>query len=190
MKRFVVVVMTAVLALMVSSCGGDSATDPSSDKAADKVQVDSVTFTTGELSVDVPEGWSVRGANESMDGYVDESERLDLIYLVKSTDAEPDAFSNPGIQVTHYGADTVMVPVTESTYDNTADLDPITLDNYTWTGFTGESMGAPLVMLFANPDKGDEDQFQVAVWLEMGDGPAITLADDDVRAILSSIQPG
>jgi hypothetical protein len=50
-------------------------------------------------------------------------------------------------------------------------------------------MGYPLAILFANKENGGEDQFQVAVWMEMSSGDKITLQDEDVLEILASIKP-
>lgn len=151
--------------------------------------IEKVTFTTGEVTVTLPESWTATGANETMDGYIQEDASLSSIYLVKNMESEMDVFRNPGIQINYYNKDTQMRGVGKDFYENTADLDPLELDNYTWTGYTGESMGAPLAILFANYEKGEEDQFQVAVWFDMGGDDKITLEDDDVLEILSSIQP-
>lgn len=182
--------LLVVVAAVSTACGGDSTSSEESGRAESSQQIETVPFTTGEMSIEVPPGWSVRGANDSMDGYVDETARMDLIYLVKNGDGEVDVFANPGFQVTYYDESVSMMGADKSMYEDTADLDPIELDNYTWTGFTGENFGKPLAILFANPDQGDGDQFQVAVWLDMGDGQKITLEDEDVLTILSSIKPG
>lgn len=179
--------LVLVVAIVLGACGSDPSPDSAPSEKPSEVEVTS--FTTGEVSLEVPSGWTVVGANESMDGYDDEDEPLHRVYVVKSGEGEPDAFSNPGIQVTYFDEDVSMVEVSKGMYENTRDLDPISLDNYTWTGFAGESLGKPLAILVANPGQDDADQFQTAVWLNMGDGQEITLDDEDVLAILSSIQP-
>ena len=190
-----ILILLLILVVTVSSCGNQTNApsggppDPGPEETPAPVEVEKITFTTGELTVVVPKDWTVAGANETMDGYVQEDAKLDTIYLVKNMETEMDVFSKPGIQINYYDENVVMVGACKDFYENTADLDPIELENYTWEGYTGESMGYPLAILFANKENGGEDQFQVAVWMEMSSGDKITLQDEDVLEILASIKP-
>lgn len=194
-KQFIAVLLALLIVLTASACGKSEAPTKASEPAVQETTTteaapveEKVVFSTGTVKVNVPQDWIVIGANETMDGYNDKEANINGIYLCKGAKSDMDVFDFPGIQVTYYGANTIMLGATKDFYENTKDVDPINLDNYEWSGFSAESMGAPLTILFANPDDGEGDQFQVAVWQEMG-GKTIALDDADVLEIISSIQP-
>lgn len=78
----------------------------------------------------------------------------------------------------------MMTPMKEL-YEETADLEPITIGNYTWNGFTGESIGTPIAILWTGEE--GAGQIQLTICLENGD--KISLEDADVQAIIASITP-
>lgn len=195
-KLHLYLLVLLLLAITISACGGATPTKADNEGTttsaiveteAEEKKIEGKTFNAGKVKTLVPEGWTALGAAENMEGYVEEG-RPDYIYLVKGVGEDINPFQVPGIQITYYAKDTEMLEVSKDFYDDTADLDSIDLENYTWEGYTGKSMGAPLAVLYANSDKPEDDQYQIAVWYKMGDGEEISLDDPDVLAILSSIQ--
>ena len=85
-----ILILLLILVVTVSSCGNQTNApsggppDPGPEETPAPVEVEKITFTTGELTVVVPKDWTVAGANETMDGYVQEDAKLDTIYLVKN----------------------------------------------------------------------------------------------------------
>lgn len=65
------------------------------------------------------------------------------------------------------------------------DLEPVTIGDYTWNGFTGKSIGTPIAVLWTGEE--GEDQIQLTICLKNGD--KISLEDADVQAIIASITP-
>lgn len=196
-KFWVLLWFLLIVSMSLSACGktvgvtkniDTTSVEESVSETEAEAAKEKVVFSTGKVQVTVPEGWLVVGANKSMDGYEDKAADVNSIYLCKGAKSAMEVFDFPGIQVNYYDPNNVMLGTTKDFYENAKDIEAMTLDNYTWSGFSAESVGAPLVLLLANPEEGDKDQFQVAVWLEMG-GKKMAMEDADVLEIISSLQP-
>ncbi len=157
----------------------------------DKVEKTEVAFTTGEVEITLPDKWKVPGANETMDGYIDKEARTDMIQVVKNMKEELDIFDKPSIQINYYNKSTEMSKANKAYYKEAENIEPIQLANYTWNGYQADSLGPPLALLFANANKAEDDQFQVVICMNTGGKGAesISVKDEDVLAIISSIKP-
>jgi predicted small lipoprotein YifL len=185
-KVFVLMLALMICLAFLAGCGSKepAATDSQDTNAqAAQTEISGDVFDAGEVSALVPAGWKAFAVSNI---FSEEENATDptAMQICKDAKEEWDLFSKPYLQINYYGADTSM-EIYKDWYDDTEDLEPIKLDNYTWNGFTGKSMDYPVAVLWA--EDGD-DQFQVTIMLEMDDGK-ISVDDADVKAILASIKP-
>ena len=85
--------------------------------------------------------------------------------------------------ISYFSPDNPMYEPSKDYYDEGADLEPITLGDYTWKGFTAKSLDTPIAMLWTG--EYGEGQIQLMICLENGE--KISLDDVDVQAIIASI---
>lgn len=180
-KAFVFLLAMLICLAAFTGCGAKGS---ATNVAQSPKEVKGETFDGGNLSALVPDGWMAFHGGDVFGDY-EEGYNPNVIQVCKGAKNEWDLFSKPYIQINYYGADTTMMAPDKDWYDNTADLDPMKLGDYTWNGFTGISADYPTAILWTE-DGGD--QFQISIWLEMEDGK-ISLDDADVQAIIASIQP-
>ena len=187
MKKNIVFLFTTVLlvAILVGCSGGSSATDPADIKGE--------TFDGGNVSALVPDGWmGFHGVDPegwmAFHGtdYFDEYEEgydPNVIQVCKGAKTEWDLLSKPYVMMTYFSPDNPMYEPSKDYYDEGADLEPITLGDYTWKGFTAKSLDTPIAMLWTG--EYGEGQIQLMICLENGE--KISLDDVDVQAIIASI---
>lgn len=185
MKKILVIAVAIMLVMAVfagcSSNGDTGAADAAEGDGAQSAEVSGETFDGGNISVLVPDGWMAFHGVDYFEDY-DEGYDPNVVNVVKDGEDEFSMFTNPYIQIYYYGADSDMY-VAKELYEDAEDIDPITLGNYTWEGFTAESLDMPFTLLYT--EDGD-DQFQVTIWTKTDEGE-ISLDDADAQAIIASI---
>lgn len=167
-KTYRIVALLFVIALLpfLSSCHKDSGEGKKAVETSEKSQ--NAVYQTKLLSVEVPKGWK----------FVDNQEKADSAYIYKG---EKEAMESPAVVITYCDPDTQMLSP-RAAYQNTKDIDPVTIGDYTWEGFTAESFDYPItVLLLKKPH-----QLQVVLFKEV-EGQKINLEDDDVQTIIRSI---
>ncbi len=177
MKKIIIFMLTAILfTVMLAGCSGAPATDPADVKGE--------TFDGGNISALVPDGWMGFHGTDYFDEH-EEGYDPNVIQIVKGAKSEWDLLTKPYIMIGYYDADNAMMTPTKDIYDESVDLEPVTIGNYTWNGFTGKSIGTPIAVLWTGEE--GEDQIQLTICLENGD--KISLEDADVQAIIASVTP-
>ena len=134
-------------------------------------------FDNGSVSVLVPDGWRVFQHKDS-DGTVN----LRRLYVYKGAEHEFDIFTRAGITLCFYGKGMIYL-TSRNFYSDVCEIDPFTLGNYNWTGYTCTSLGYPYTVLEAEKD-GCHIQLMI---LEKNGEHSISPEDEDVRAIIGSI---
>ncbi len=167
-KTYRIVALLFVLALLplLSSCNKDSGEGKKAVETSEKSQ--NAVYQTKLLSVEVPKGWK----------FVDKPDSADSAYIYKS---EVEGAQSPAVNITYCDPDTEMLSP-RAMYQNTKDIDPVTIGDYTWEAFTAESVGYPITVLTMKKPH----QLQVVLFTEV-EGQKISLEDDDVQAIIRSI---
>ncbi len=142
------------------------------------------TFDAGNVNGTVPSGWKAFPVADTFDDYEGDYDPNSFV-LVKGGEEEWDMFTKPAITIMYYGEERTMLDpsFTKEFYDGPQDIDELALDNYTWNGFTGESLGYDMALLWV--EDGDH-KFQVSLFMNPGDGE-ISLTDEDVLEIVESI---
>ena len=177
MKKVLALMLVVIMSLtLFVGCGGD-------DNNPDDGTIKGETYNAGNVSAFVPNGWK---AFPVTDAFADDPSTIDPdgMRICKGGETEMDIFSKPYLQITYYGEDVTFFAPTKDFYDNAVDLTPFTLGELTWNGYTADSMGYPIAVIWA--EKGDI-QYQVNCFLGASDG-TISLDDADVKAILESIK--
>ncbi len=172
MKKVTSVFMAFVLLLALTACNSGGASGGA--KAEIKGETKEVEISPSWF----PEGWmdtiwncpvspspirhrSIRGAKE-----------------------EIDMWSTPSVQITYWkdGEEDILTSA-KSAYDDTKDIDPVTIGDYTWKGFTGSFSDKPVTFLYTD----EVGPFSLAVFTDV-DGKTISLEDADFQAIVNSLK--
>ena len=176
MKKMIALLLTAVsLTAILAGCSKGSAPTKPED-------VKGETFDGGNISALVPDGWMGFHGVDFFDEY-EEGYDPNVIQIYKGAKSEWDQFSTPYVMISYYGPDNPMFEPSKDFYEEGADLEPVTLGDYTWKGFTAKSLDTPIAILWTGEE--GEGQIQLMICLENGD--KISLDDADVQAIIASI---
>lgn len=141
-------------------------------------------YDAGNVTVLVPEGWK---AFPDVDVFAEEEGALnpDVLNVSKGGETEFDLFSKPYVRITYFGPSVTMMKPDKEWYDNPEDVAPFTTGDHAWYGFTCESLGVPLAVLWC-----EEGNHQYQATLTLGSGSdTISHENTDVRAILASVRP-
>ena len=183
MKKTLVIGMVLLLSIsMLAGCGGGGG-GGSTDKspaAGSPAGAKGETHSAENISALVPDGW------KAFPFYSGGDESPNTFSIHKGALSTMDQRYTPGVQIQFFpGGEGFGSNNQKDMYDDVEDMAPLTLGDYTWTGFFGVSSGRPFALLWT--DSGS-DKIQVTVWTEVED-EVITLLDWDVQAIISSIKP-
>ena len=128
--------------------GGPAVTDPA--------DITGETFGDGNISALVPDGWMGFHGTDYFEEY-EEGYDPNVIQIAKGAKSEWDLLSTPYVMISYFGPDNPMMEPMKELYEESADIEPVTIGDYT----------------------------QVMICLENGD--KISLEDADVQAIIASI---
>lgn len=182
MKKILVLMLVFVMSLtLFVGCGEDSKKE--NDNNGDNGKINGETYDAGNVSAFVPEGWK---AFPVPDVFADEPNTMDpnALRICKGGKTDADIFTKPYVQINYYGEDTTLAIPSKDFYDNAVDLAPVTYGDLTWNGFTADSMGTPIAILWA--ENGDI-QYQLSFFLGTSE-ETISLEDADVKAIIESVK--
>lgn len=174
MKRTISLLLAALMLLSLCACGKEETTEPD--------EVTGEVYDAGCVSALAPEGWKAFPVPDLFDNYEGDNDPT-AMQIGKGAKEGWDLFSVPYVQINYYGPDVSYAEPMRDYYDETEDIEPMTLGNYTWTGFNVISEDAPLSILWT--EDGDV-RMQITVSLCTGKN-AVTLADPEVQAIIASI---
>ena len=139
-------------------------------------EISSLTYEVGNFSVEVPDGWTAFPAEGN----------ANTVTLAKGAQSVADLASVPNICIDFYGKDRILMTPQSDYYSNAQMLEARQFGDFTWEGFTAESLNYPLAVLWTkNPDI--DIDIQISIWLELS-GSKISLDDTDVNLIISSIK--
>ena len=176
MKKNILSILAAVLlTVTLAGCsGGPAVTDPA--------DITGETFGDGNISALVPDGQMGFHGTDYFEEY-EEGYDPNVIQIAKGAKSEWDLLSTPYVMISYFGPDNPMMGPMKELYEESADIEPVTIGDYTWSGFTGKSIDTPIAILWTGEE--GSDQIQVMICLENGD--KISLEDADVQAIIASI---
>lgn len=169
------VIMTMILSIGLVACGGSGGSGGS---------VKGTTFDNTLFEVFVPDGWKAFHGVDIFDDY-EEGYDPHVVNIGKGVKDESEIFSKPMVNISYSGEDFPLMIPTKDIYDEGKDIKDIETGEYTWKGFTAESLGYPIAVLYT---EFDDKEIVVNITLENGDSK-ISLEDADVLAILEGINP-
>lgn len=141
-------------------------------------------YDAGNVTVLIPEGWK---AFPDLDVFAEEEGAMDpdILNVSKGGQTDLDLLTKPYVRINYFGPDILMMKPDSSWYDNVSDIEPFTTGEHQWFGFSCESLGTPLTILWC-----EEGDVQYQATLTLGSGAeAISHEDADVQAILASVTP-
>lgn len=181
MKKRFIWILAAALLLCLTACGkteGTESTPATGETNADPIQ--SVPFSTGEFTVQVPEGWFVAEVYNILEEPI--SSRL---RLAKGEGDEMEYGSFPHLEITFFSPEFYLEHEDPEAYEDVEMIDACTFGDKTFSGFSGKSNGQKMVHLWCNAET---TQFTVTVWIN-GELDSVSIQDADVQAIIASLKP-
>ncbi len=158
--------------------------EPKEEPKGDTGDVGGELYDAGNVTVLIPDGWK---AFPETDVFAEEEGTMNpnVLNVSKGGKTEADLFTKPYVRINYFGPDILMGKPDASWYEDVKDIDPFTTGEHEWYGFTCDSMGTALAIVWC--EEGDL-QYQASITLGSGK-EAISVEDADVRAILASVMP-
>ena len=149
-----------------------------------KTEIAGERYDAGNVTVLVPEGWK---AFPDLDVFSEEegATNPDVLNISKGGQTEADLFTKPYVRIAYFGPSIQMGKPDASWYEDVKDVDPFTAGDHHWYGFTCDSLGTKLAILWCEEGR---LQYQASIFLGSGDD-TISHEDADVQAILASVEP-
>lgn len=186
MKKILALLLVLTLCFSLFVACGEGGSDKKNDdrEGTKEEEPKGETYSTGAFDVYIPEGWK---AFEVYDVFAEEADTVDpnALQIIKGGESSLDVFSKPYIDIRYYGPDTEGYAPYKDLYEDVEDIDPLELDNFTFTGFDCVSFDYPMTILWADDGV---NQVQVTVYTDQADGD-IMITDEDVLMIIESIVP-
>lgn len=159
-------------------------TEQSQQEEQTAPQVPGEIYDAGEVQALVPEGWT---AFPIKDAFSDQNEmEKDAFNICKGGVTELDLYSKPYVRLDYFGPDTEMMKPSKEWYSDVENVEEFQAGSHRWSGFTAVEYGGKLAVLWAEEEGGHE--YQANIWLEV-EGNKISLEDEELLAILASVQP-
>ena len=180
MKKMIAMFMALLMSMsLLAGCGGGGGN--SNDSSSNEVSVKGTVFDAGNVKALVPEGWK---AFEVPDAFGDGMDP-DIMHIIKGGSKDTDMLSHAYIRLEYFGPDRWMMEPDKDWYDDCADMQPFTVDFYSWNGFSGKTMGTPITVLWT--EDGDIG-YQLNLMTD-ADKSSFKLEDPEVQAILKTLRP-
>ena len=139
---------------------------------------------TEEVSALCPAGWTNIDVQD-MDAAEPGTLATNEFRFVKNGTTEDDLLTNPYINIVfHTAGSEIMQTDPNEWYDNVAELENFTTGEYTWSGYSAQSLGVPFIYVSTQAES-----CTIEVWLYtcQGSENAASITDSDVLAVLQSI---
>jgi hypothetical protein len=180
--KIVPAVMLAVMASGLTACSGQGevvhiAVSEIGDVTGDAVE-------TGEVSALCPDGWTNVGADD-IDAAEPGKAATNEFRFVKGGADQEALLTNAYINIVFHGPSSDFMQTDPNEwYDGVTDLEDFTTGEYTWSGYSAQSLGVPFVYVSA-----ESDGCTIEAWLYTREGSenSASITDPDVLAILQSI---
>lgn len=174
MKKILSALLALTMLLALAACGGSGGGTTSGGGDSTKPEVKGETTEVGDFSVLVPEGWLGHAFSNTTNSY----------QIYKGAKDDSDKWSTPCVQIRYWkNGDDSMLDKSKNAYKDVKDIDPVTIGDYTWKGFTGTNSDKPVTYLYSV----EAGPFGVAVYTEVN-GKTISLEDADFQAIMASLK--
>ncbi|MBR6652555.1 MAG: hypothetical protein IKL30_05255, partial [Anaerotignum sp.] len=109
----------------------------------------------------------------------------DIMHIIKGGSKDTDMLSHAYIRLEYFGPDRWMLTPDKEWYEDCTDLQSFEAGGYTWNGFSGMTMDAPITVLWT---EADNIGYQLNLMTD-ADKSSFKLEDADVQAILMTLRP-
>lgn len=195
-----------MLMMSITACGGDDKPketgkndngkpDTSVSTKPDTMvpEVSGEIYDTGELRALVPDGWA---AFPIPDVFADEPDtvKTSCFHIIKDGTSERDIHAKPYIRLECLEPDAQIADPDPALDKNVEDVGPLNLGGYSWSGYVCEDCFGgywkPVIGKMAVLwTEAGSTRYKAVIRLEFnGQKEKISLEDDDVQAILASVQ--
>ncbi len=184
MKKIVLLIVVALIAVLVIGCGSDSGSDSeqSPDGGGDDMEeIISEVYSVGEFDVSVPQNWLVVPFMINGD---EEDLMTDSVVLYKEATNDISMLNHPSISIFIYDAQHDALN-DRIYYDDAEDIEPVVVGDTTFEGFMSDNNGYPIYSVAGN--YGDY-QFKLILRYDAPKGE-ISFEDKDVVYIIESLMP-
>ena len=183
MKRITALITAAVMMVSLSACGNK--TEEVQLTPEQLYGMSGVLVDNGVFNAFCPEGWTDE-PQYTLEQQTEASLMTDVLQFVKEDSEEEASESDtdaPFIVIQYVPVKEDLIAPDSSYYNEVERVAAFTTGGYNWSGYYAYVEGHKFAYLTTSTD---EAQYAVTVWLQ-NDGSGVTLEDDDVKAILSSI---
>ena len=195
-----------MLMLSITACGGDDepketeingngkpGTSVSTEPDTTASEITGEIYDTGELRALVPDGWA---AFPIPDVFADapDAVKTSCFHIIKGGVSDRDIHAKPYIRLECLEPDAQIADPDPALDKNVEDVGPLNLGGYSWNGYVFEDCfggyGKPVVGKMAVLwTEAGSTRYEAVIRLEFnGQKEKISLEDDDVQAILASVQ--
>ena len=205
-KKAFCILLSFMLMLSITACGGDDepketekndngkpGTSVSTEPDTTASEITGEIYDTGELRALVPDGWA---AFPIPDVFADEPDavKTSCFYIIKGGVSDRDIHANPYIRLECLEPDAQIADPDPALDKNVEDVGPLNLGDHSWNGYVFEDCfggyGKPVIGKMAVLwTEAGSTRYEAVIRLEFnGQKEKISLEDDDVQAILASVQ--
>ena len=205
-KKAFCILLSFMLMLSITACGGDDEpketeingngkpdTSVSTEPDTTASEITGEIYDTGELRALVPDGWA---AFPIPDVFADEPDavKTSCFHIIKGGVSDRDIHAKPYIRLECLEPGVQIADPDPALEKNVEDVGPLNLGGYSWNGYVFEDCfggyGKPVVGKMAVLwTEAGSTRYEAVIRLEFnGQKEKISLEDDDVQAILASVQ--
>ena len=162
-----------------SACGQET---PTQTTSASENQIKGTITDAGKISALCPDGWQSVGLPDLSAESPDTPAADGLRFVKGGTDLNHNAF----VELRYYSSEK-EIPETDASkwYDNVTGTGNVNTGSFTWSGYSGQSMGVPFVYLETVTENA---AFTAYLYTQENGAHTASLYDADVQAILASVQ--
>ena len=205
-KKAFCILLSFMLMLSITACGGDNKpkeaekndngkpdTSVSTEPDTTASEITGEIYDTGELRALVPDGWA---AFPIPDVFADEPDavKTSCFHIIKGGVSDRDIHAKPYIRLEYLEPGVQSTDPDPALEKNVEDVGPLNLGGYSWNGYVFEDCfggyGKPVIGKMAVLwTEAGSTRYEAVIRLEFnGQKEKISLEDDDVQAILASVQ--
>ena len=205
-KKAFCILLSFMLMLSITACGGDDEpketekndngkpdTSVSTEPDTTASEITGEIYDTGELRALVPDGWA---AFPIPDVFADapDAVKTSCFHIIKGGVSDRDIHAKPYIRLECLEPDAQIADPDPALDKNVEDVGPLNLGGYSWNGYVFEDCfggyGKPVIGKMAVLwTEAGSTRYEAVIRLEFnGQKEKISLEDDDVQAILASVQ--
>ena len=205
-KKAFCILLSFMLMLSITACGGDDepketekndngkpGTSVSTEPDTTASEITGEIYDTGELRALVPDGWA---AFPIPDVFADapDAVKTSCFHIIKGGVSDRDIHAKPYIRLECLEPGVQIADPDPALEKNVEDVGPLNLGGYSWNGYVFEDCfggyGKPVIGKMAVLwTEAGSTRYEAVIRLEFnGQKKKISLEDDDVQAILASVQ--